>query len=253
MRITIFTTPKPFTGLADVHQRNAIGSWRALGAEVIVFEGNRSVTKELGARHVTGIHCNENGLPFVDAMYTEAQRLAQTDVLVHANADVIFLPDLLSAVKRASLTMSEFLMCGQRWDVALNEPLDFEDSDWMRQVTDRLMFTGSIHSVSGKDWFAFARPLRLEIPPLLIGRAGWDNWLLDTAIKMGIPVIDATSVVSCTHPHHDYSHLVGGLQEAHIDGAEAMHNKKLANVPTNKGRISEATWVMTTDELKKKT
>jgi len=249
--LTIFTTPKPFIGVTDVHQRNAIGSWRALGTEVIVFEGDEAIAHELGAQYVTGIRCNENGLPYVDAMYTEAQRLAQTDVIVHANADVIFLPDLLSVVERASLAMSEFLMCGQRWDVNLDTPLDF-DSDWQTQVRSA-MRSSELHSVSGKDWFAFARPLRLEIPPLLIGRAGWDNWLLDTAVKVGIPVIDATQVVTCVHPRHDYSHLAGGLQEAHIDGVEATYNKELANVPTNKGRISEATWVMTQDELKKKT
>ena len=249
--LTIFTTAKPFTGLADVHQRNAIGSWKAIGAEVILFEGSKAIAHELEARYVTGIRCNESGLPFVDAMYEEAQRLAQMDVIVHANADVIFLPDLLSAVECISLAMSEFLMCGQRWDVALNELLDF-DNDWQTQVRGAIC-SGELHSPSGKDWFAFKRPLRLAIPPLLIGRAGWDNWLLDTAVKVGIPVIDATQVVTCVHPRHDYGHLPGGLQEAHIDGTEAMYNKKLANVPTNKGRISEATWVMTTDELKKKT
>lgn len=250
MPVTIFTTPKPFVGLTEIHQRNAIRSWVALGAEVIVFEGKECIAHELGARYVTGIHCNERGLPYVNAMYEEAQRLARNDILVHANADVIFLPDLLSAVERASLTMPEFLMCGQRWDVDLNESLNFQD-DWQAMVMEAVKH-GELHSVSGKDWFAFRRPLRLDIPDLLIGRAGWDNWILDTAIKVGIPVIDATDCVTCVHPRHNYSHLPGGLREAHIDGAEAMYNKRLANVPTNQGRISEATWVMTPDELKKK-
>ena len=247
MSITIFTTTKPFVGMTAIHQSNAIGSWLALGADVIVFGGEPIE----GTQHVPDIRCNENGLPFVDAMYTEAQKLAQTNVLVHANADVVFLPDLLSAVERARLSLSEFLMCGQRWDVDLNEPLDFE-GNWRVTVMKTVASIGKLHSVSGKDWYAFARPLRLDIPPLLIGRAGWDNWILDTAVKVGIPVIDATEVVTAVHPNHDYSHVPGGLQEAHIDGPEAVYNKELANVPTNKGRISEATWIMTTDELKKK-
>lgn len=249
--LTIFTTPKPFVGLTDIHQRNAIGSWRALGAKVILFEGDESIAQELGVYHVTGIRCNENGLPYVDAMYEEAQRLAQTSVVVHANADVVFLLDLLDAVERADLALSEFLMCGQRWDVKLDEPLDFE-GDWMDRVREAVK-GGELHSMSGKDWFAFRQPLRLRFPPLLIGRAGWDNWLLDTAVRAGMPVIDATQVVTVVHPCHDYSHLPGGLREAHIDGPEAMYNKRLANVPTDKGRISEATWVMMTDELKRKT
>jgi hypothetical protein len=251
MSITIFTTPKPFVGLADIHQRNAIGSWMELGADVIVFTaGQGDISYELGIRYIADIR-NRNGLPYVNAMYERAQELARNDVLIHANADVIFLPDLLDAVERASLALSEFLMCGQRWDVELNEPLDFK-GDW-RATVKEIIKGGELHSVSGKDWFAFARPLRLKIPDLLIGRAGWDNWVLDTAIKVGIPVIDATTCVTCVHPRHDYGHLPGGIREAHIDGAEAMHNKKLANVPTNKGRISEATWMMTLDELKKKT
>jgi len=247
--LTVFTTPKPFTGVTAIHQHNAIGSWLALGAEVILFKSDELFN---GAYHEWDIRCNENGLPFVDAMYSRAQQLAPTDILVHANADVVFVSDILDVVERADLALSEFLMCGQRWDVDLDEPLDFE-GDWEETVLRATVDTGELHSVSGKDWFAFKRPLRLEIPPLLIGRAGWDNWLLDTAVKVGIPVIDATPVVNTIHPRHDYSHLPGGVQEAHINGAEAMYNKTLANVPTNKGRISEATWVMTPDELKKRT
>ncbi len=251
--LTVFTTPKPFAGLTAVHERNAIGSWLTLGANVIVLEGGESIkgTHTWNIRHAD-VRCNQNGLPYVDAMYNEAQRLAGGDLLVHANADVVFLPDLLDAVERAGLSFTEFLMCGQRWDVDLDEALDFE-GDWQQAVLETVADTGELHSPSGKDWFAFKRPLRLDIPPLLIGRAGWDNWILDTAVRVGIPVIDATPCVTCVHPRHDYWHLPGGLREAHIDGPEATYNKELANVPTNKGRISEATWVMTPDELKKKT
>jgi hypothetical protein len=188
-------------------------------------------------------------VPYVNSLFAEAEKRAQTRVIAYVNADTILLSNLLPAVERADIAFTEFLMCGQRWDVHLNKLMAFN-----HPLSSEFLYTlihqeGELHSPSGKDWFAWKPPLRLDIPDLVIGRAGWDNWILDRCGKVGIPVINATSVVTAIHPYHDYSHLAGGLCEAHIDGPQAVRNKELANVPTNKGRISEAQWIMTQNEI----
>ena len=53
------------------------------------------------------------------------------------------------------------------------------------------------------------------MPPFLIGRACFDNWLVWRARELGRPVIDATRSVVAIHQSHDYSHVAGGFEEAY--------------------------------------
>ena len=55
--LTIFSPPKPFQGKIDVIQRNAIGSWIALGDEVeVILVGDEigisDVASEYGVGHI---------------------------------------------------------------------------------------------------------------------------------------------------------------------------------------------------------
>src|SRR5688500_4037016 len=64
------------------------------------------------------------------------------------------------------------------------------------------------------------------MPPFVVGRARFDNWLVWRARTRG-PVIDATAAVVAVHQSHDYGHIAGGHQEAHR-GEEAQRNEALA-------------------------
>jgi hypothetical protein len=72
------------------------------------------------------------------------------------------------------------------------------------------------------DWFVFPAGLFDPLPPFVVGRAGFDNWLLWRARRSG-RVVDATHDVVAIHQPHAYNHLPGGKQEAYY-GAEAGAN-----------------------------
>ncbi len=241
--LTIFTTPKPFAGITAVHQGNAIGSWLQMpGGEVMVMGSDGDIKFELGALEIGASYCldiesHDSSLPYINALFGAAERLAKCDLLVYANADLILLPDILDAMKRASERFPRFLLVGQRWDVSLDDPLEFTGL-WQRKLYNRITSGGVLHSVSGKDWFGWARPLGLEIPPFVVGRPGWDNKVLDMALQEGIPVIDATQCVTAIHPNHGYP-------DNWLYDEASEYNRALCDVPTNRGRISEATWKMT--------
>lgn len=240
------TTAKPFAGQTAIHQSNAIRSWMGFTDQVFVFCGEQHdfFLDPLGVGYVEDV-AHDSGLPFVNSMFSKAELVCyESNLIVWANADLILLPNIAEALERADLAFTEFLMCGQRWDIDLDYGIDFA-GDWPAWLRGEVEHRGVLHSVSGKDWFAWKPPLRLRLPNLLVGRAGWDNFLLDSCIKAHIPVIDATEVVMAVHPNHDYDHLVGGLVEAHIEGPQVTRNLALANVPTDRGRISEATYKMT--------
>src|SRR4051812_22418217 len=118
--ITIFGTPKPFHGHADVIQRNAIRSWTLLhpDAEVILFgdeEGAAEIARELRIRHEPVVRRNEYGTKYLNYIFDRARELSRHKFLCYANCDIMFTSDLRSAVEAVSPGYSQFLMVGRRW------------------------------------------------------------------------------------------------------------------------------------------
>lgn len=240
--ITVFTTPKRFKSNVGVTQRNAIENWKRLRFEVIVFGGSKKIIEdELGVRRVTKFAKNEFGTPLANDLFTQAQELARNDVLMYSNCDMLYLANIVPAVYYIRKRFESFLIVGQRWDVAIEERLDIKRLDYEGHLQTLINARGSLHSVSGKDFFIFRKPFDMELPPLILGRVGWDNYLIHYAADHQMDVIDVTPVVTAIHQNHDYSHLTGGKQEF-LHGSEKQRNYELAPVPTDKGRISEAHW-----------
>jgi hypothetical protein len=71
---------------------------------------------------------------------------------------------------------AQFLLLGRRWDTEINEAIDFSKADWADKVRSRALAKNRQRSSWFIDYFAFTRGLfGSELPPLLIGRVGWDN------------------------------------------------------------------------------
>ena len=60
----------------------------------------------------------------------------------------------------------------------------------------------------------------------MIGRPGWDNWLVWHARDSGARVVDATAVVQAVHQNHDYSYHPDGAAGV-WQGEEAQQNYAL--------------------------
>ena len=245
--ITIFTSPKAFTGLNRVIQYNAIRSWLQLRpeCEIILFgrdEGTAEAASELGVKHVPDIDCNEYGTPLVSSIFQKAQDMARFQALCYVNADIILLSDFLASLKY--INKKPFLVVGQRWDIDLDEPLDFNNTRWEQQLLARIAEYGRLHSVSGIDYFIFSRGVYADMLPFALGRTAWDNWLIYRARSLKIPVIDATKAITAVHQNHDYSHVAEGKTGA-FKGPEAVRNQALLGRPENSFSPRHANWVLT--------
>ena len=100
---------------------------------------------------------------------------------------------------------------------------DLADLPQRREVALR---QGRLRGAAALDWFVFPAGLLDPIPPFLVGRAGYDNWLVWRARQRG-SVVDATAAVVAVHQTHAYDHLPGGKEAAYY-GAEAARNVELA-------------------------
>jgi len=251
--LTIFTTPKPFHGHSALIQTNAIKSWAMLRpqCEIILFgneKGTSEIAAELDIQHIPRVSCNESGLPFVSSMFEIAQDIASFKLICYANADIIFMNDFLSAISLVHL--ESFLLVGRRWNLDINETIDFNDTTWDEQLNSRLAKTGKLYRPWGIDYFVFNRGLYENIPPFVIGRPAWDNWMIYRARILKIPVIDATNVITAVHQSHVYAHHVTGTDGA-WRGTEGIQNRKLLGGLERAFRTYNATLVLTPEGIKR--
>jgi len=253
--ITFFTTAKPFRGHNGITQRNALKSWTLLhpDVEVILFgddEGAAAAAKELGICHEPHTEKNEFGTNRVDFIFGRAQRIARHDLLCYSNCDIIFLPDLFQALERMKKQYSRFLLLGRRWDTEINEPIDFSGKNWADQMRSRALAENEQRPPWFIDYFVFSRGLfGGDLPPFLIGRAGWDNWMVWKGIATRRPVVDVSSAVVAVHQKHDYLHHPKGKAGVY-DGEEAKFNFKLAGGWKRMRIISDAPLVLSSDRVK---
>ena len=233
--ITVFSAPKPFT---DPHialiQRNAIQSWTLLPDVEILLLGEETglaeAARELGVKHIPNVARNESGTPLISSMLQRARENSTGELLCIINTDMILMPDLVEAAKRAVKLKKEFVLLSQRWDYDISTPLDFA-SGWESRLRESVSKQNQLHRPAGSDFFLFPKSCYTDIPQFAIGRAGWDNWMIYKARKAGWAVIDCTPSVMIVHQNHDYSHLPGG--KPHYEHPDTVENIRLAGGQAN--------------------
>jgi len=246
--ITLFTVPKPFIGHIDTIQRNALSSWTFLRpeCETLLFGdevGTAEVCSEFRLQQIAEVGCNEYGTPLVSDIFQTAQALARHPVVGYVNADIILMDDFLEAVARVVKRKRRFLMVGRRWDLRVDGHLDF-GPHWQERLRAHLVENGELHPPTGTDFFVFPRGMLRDLPPFVVGRPVWDNWLLYKARKLGIAVIDVTKAVSVVHQNHDHRHVPNRSGEA-WEGPEADYNRQLMGSRDHLFELIDATHILT--------
>jgi hypothetical protein len=244
--LTIFTLPKAFSGHTGVIQRNALRNWRALGPgfEILMCgeeEGLAACAAEIGGVHLPNIEKNEFGTPMLSSAFLVAQQRAHHSLLMYVNSDIMFMPDLLTAIP--ALPTDRFLASGRRWDLDVDTPRDFTAPDWPIRLGEEIRRSGVLHSPSGMDYFLFPRG-SITLPEFAVGRPGWDSWLVYDKRSRRVPVIDCTSSITVVHQNHDYSHSKFGGAAA-VLGPEYTRNVRVAGGYSRMMTLRDADRVLT--------
>jgi hypothetical protein len=236
--LTIFAIPKRFDGHFGLIQRNAIRSWARLepAPQIILLgsdDGTAEMAAEVGARHVVDVATSPSGAPMFDDVIAKGQRHAQADTVCFMNADIVLTPAWNRVVWGVRRWRTEYLMVGRRWNLDVTTPIDFSRAQWARELVDDAMARGEMASNMFIDYFVFPRGMLTDIPPFVIGRPGYDNWLLWSIRRRRIPLIDATREAQVVHQNHDYSHIKGTAagpsgREAYLKGEDTRRNAELA-------------------------
>jgi hypothetical protein len=243
--LTLFAMPKPFEGHIGVIQRNAITSWTRITPrpEIILFgdeAGTAQVANELSLRHAPDVKRNDRGTPYLDDIFDQAQKLASYPAVCYVNADIILFDDFAASAAAVATWQPAYLMAGRRWDLDITEPIDFSASSWAERLRRDVAARSKRRSVSWIDYFVFARGMYRDVPPLLLGRVWWDNWLVWKARELGVPVVDSSPRVLAVHQNHEYAHPGGffGIWR----GEEGQWNERLVNGGENARTLRDANY-----------
>jgi len=163
----------------------------------------------------------------------------------------VLLDDFLRAVRRIAEDPAPFLMAGRRWDVDIREPIDFRAVDWQARIDQLAKRTNHQRPAQWIDYFVFRRGLfEKQIPEFVVGRPGWDNWLLWHALRSGAKLVDASPVVRAVHQNHDYAYHPDG-EKGVWEGEEAQENYELLHDYREFRTLDDATDVLREDGLHK--
>lgn len=246
--ITIVTIPKAFSGQTAVHQRNAIGSWRSVfpDAQIILCGQDVGVEKaaaDLGCEHWADINTTEYGTPLVNAAFEYAEQRARHRLIAVVNADIMFLDDLRCALH--DIRMRRFLAVSQRWDLDVDQVMDFLRPNWQSGLREKLHSGGKMHLPAGSDVFVFPRGIPWVMPPFAVGRPGWDNWLIYRARLLVGTVVDMTQAVTLIHQNHGYLHVPAARKQTNWEGPEGDRNLELMGGEPCRFTLEDRTHVMT--------
>lgn len=228
--ITYFTTTKDLIGRTGVAQINAIRSWqRSLpGSQIIIFgtAGGMELLAQIpGITLHPSVEISGEGTPRIDDMFLKAQHLASNPICCFINADIIITRAFAHTILEIhSAVQTNYLIAGQRDDVRIDHALAFHDQ-WESMLLDYVRTHGQRHAPEGSDFFAFPTGQFHpgEIPELLVGRGGWDLWMIYNGRVRGMKVIDISPTIAVVHQNHDYAHRRKGYVSYDYD-AEAQHN-----------------------------
>jgi hypothetical protein len=225
--LTILAMPKPFAGHIGVIQRNAIMSWTRLRPrpEIYLFgeeTGVAEIASEAQIHHLHDIDRSEFGTPLLNDLLRRSRQFVTTPLLCYVNSDVILLQEFLDGVVRIQRKFPKFLAVAHRLNVDLAEAIDFA-ADGEQTLRGRVLPRGESGNHTAIDVFVFPPNVYEEVPPLAIGRAWFDQWLIKDALRQKVPVVDVTKVARAIHQNHEYAHIAGGQQGAYW-GEEARRS-----------------------------
>jgi MoaA/NifB/PqqE/SkfB family radical SAM enzyme/glycosyltransferase involved in cell wall biosynthesis len=251
--LTIFSIPKPFSGKTGMRQHNAIQSWIRIDPRPdIILYGNEAgvldACREYGLTHIPSTKLNSRGTPCLDSVFAHLEKNTKTNLYLMVNSDIILFPELQAVSRLCHERFERFLVIGRRTEVQIDESLPFSNESWEADLRQKAALHGFLQRPSHKDYFLFTRGLWDNMPEFAIGRAAYDNALVQYAIDKKIPVIDATYAMTAVHQTHDYAHITGGKQEAY-EGPEAKLNYELAQMWLGKtvvsqGYVNQTPWLI---------
>ena len=239
--ITLFATTKSFTDIFKTIQLNALNSWRALSndIQIIIFGdsvGSKEAAERIGADYVPSVRCSPQGTPYLSDLFLQANKRARFPIMTFINADIILPSNFLNSISIMYKRFNKFLMVGHRWDMEISRSINFYNSKENELFWENVKKMSTRHACTGIDYFVYTKKTFGKLPDFIIGRPGFDNWMIWKARRRLIPIVDATEIVQVVHQNHHFNFhnltvdpkiIPEGMVTKELRVIEGNFNKKL--------------------------
>ena len=167
----------------------------------------------------------KKGIPILGEMYKRAHQLYPGGkTFTYVNSDCITTQKFVETADALVATGKQFLGVGRRTNVPWRVDMEFGKFDFQQAFNRGELFASNaqdyfITSPNAWDWDK-------EVPEFVVGRIGYDNWLVDYAYHHpATRLVDTTRTIPMIHQTGKR-----GNSEGHSsDQANKMHNHDLAN------------------------
>ncbi len=139
-------------------------------------------------------------IPILRHMFMNAREKHKTTYYCYANGDILFddgLIKTLQVLEPHVAKMKEVLIVGRRTNFKLSPGQNLDSFGALKDASKR----GQLFGTNAEDYFATTThgyPWE-TIPDFVVGRVGYDNWLVVTAIVKRMVLIDTTKTVLALH------------------------------------------------------
>ena len=246
IRPAFLTTLKPPGGPWWPAQANTLHTLAALAPQAprLVYGGGEAVAalcRRFSAQHRWPGH---HDLPRLDALLADArQTCPDATHLVVLNGDILVLPSLLTVLDTVAAQVPACLFAARRLNLEPPGDLTALPPAALATRLDALArHHGSLGGIGALDLFAFPAAAFAAVPPLVIGRAGWDNWLVAEALRSGLTVVNGTGAAQLLHQNHSYGHLPAGERSVVTDALARENQHWLQQVTPANLRAAQLWW-----------
>ena len=226
--LTMFTTFKQSSNKMIIY-KNTIRIWRRLWPEVVPIlftEFDPSDPKSLAhyameqGWYVLPVpKTSPRGVPVLRHMFLEAQNKFNTTFYCYANGDILFDRNLTDTIRFLETSLrgrrlDKLLVVGRRMNWSMKNTNLAELSEVGHYAKSSTLFR-----TDAQDYFLTTRdgyPWR-SIPDFVVGRAGYDNWILATALVKHILVLDVTATVTALHQTGKDGNIAGHMAQFERD------------------------------------
>ena len=205
--ITLFTTFR-FDESKAATYRNTIRNWGLLAPyvrPVLYYAVGDDYLTEFARMHGWAVYecprVGERDVPILRSMFLHAQSITGgTPFYGYANSDILFdrnLVSTLEALKNDSYRFKQLLVVGRRVNYKFKRNHEIHNLTSIYQYVRN----GALFITYAQDYFISTHsgyPWD-TIPDFVVGRVGYDNWIVANAVRRNISVVDATPTLSALH------------------------------------------------------
>ncbi|CAG2197399.1 unnamed protein product [Mytilus edulis] len=212
--LVLFTT---WTATKDKYlcHNNTVKNWKSLSPFVtpVLFSDEEFVRGEAESKgwRVLPVKQSSIGLPILKYMYMEIQKSFSSSFVAYSNSDILFTDSIvktLMMVSQSNLSKTnELLLTGRRINVVNVTAIEASSFKGILKASER----GELYAGDALDYFITTSwyPWK-DAPDLVVGRPGFDNWIVANARLMNFSVIDTTETIIAVHQTTE-----AGNKEAH--------------------------------------